>query len=131
MTTVKPAFEEIGHLSETLAPTGQQVIDLVTGYIQSSATGSRSFDWPTFKAFIDNYKGDDLTFDQFNNDKIDQGNQKVSDIITNITGFYSSSSISLDSAELTKIVTKVFTELKAAKASGWADFYSVDTKKSG
>ncbi|KAF8650645.1 hypothetical protein AX16_005143 [Volvariella volvacea WC 439] len=126
---VKPAFKVVGELSEALAPTGNQVVELAAGFTRIGSTNIRAFDWPNFKHFIDNYKGDDLTFDQYSDFRTGQGDLRVFDIVTGITNFYSSSGISLDEAELVIIVTKVFIELKKAKRNGWADFKSAE--KSG
>lgn len=81
------------------------------------------FDWPEFKAAIDNYKGDDLTFDKFKNTTITRSEAKVTVIVDKIVKFLLDAlSVSIDVKELAATIEATFTNLKQAKSNGWANW---------
>jgi hypothetical protein len=121
-TNVKHQFQVVSTLPDDFEPGGKQLVDLVDGYIQPESTDTWSFNWTAFKSFVDGYKGDDLTLDQFNNNRIDVGDLKVSDIVQKIVGFIEHAGVPSDVTNLNDLVRTAITNLKDAKAKGFANF---------
>ncbi|EPQ51531.1 delta-endotoxin CytB [Gloeophyllum trabeum ATCC 11539] len=84
------------------------------------------FDWENFHKAINDYKGDDLTFDKFKSNKINQQTATVSTMVDKIVTFLRDAlSVVLSAKDITALtasITTTFTNLKEAKDNGWADF---------
>ncbi|EPQ55391.1 delta-endotoxin CytB [Gloeophyllum trabeum ATCC 11539] len=84
------------------------------------------FDWDGFHTAINGYKGDDLTFDKFKSNKINQSTATVSTMVDKIVTFMRDAlSVVLLDKDVTALKANIeatFTNLKEAKDKGWADF---------
>lgn len=120
--TANGLFKVVGGVSEGLAPTAKQVVGFVKSYVEIDDSKNRSFNWTSFKNATDNYKGDDLTFDQFKTNSISEGDSKVSEIIQKVVAILESSGISVDKDKLVEAIKGILTNLKQATEEGWGDF---------
>lgn len=86
----------------------------------------RWFDWKSFKASIDGYQGDDLTFDKFKNTTIASSQSTVSTMVEKIVKFLVEAlNIVLDEntiKSLTATIETTFTNLKEKSSNGFLDF---------
>lgn len=86
----------------------------------------RWFDWNSFKTSVDNYKGDDLTFDKFKNTTIASSESTVSTMVEKIVKFLVEAlSVVLDDSaikSLSATIETTFTNLKEKSSNGFLDF---------
>ncbi|KAF9052236.1 volvatoxin A2 precursor [Hymenopellis radicata] len=121
------SFNEFSKLPENLVPTSVQVMKFCGHYVRlENAEDKKWFDWEGFKNAIDDYKGVDLTFDKFNSNRINQQTATVKTMVDKIVAFLRDAlSVELDSKDVPALKANIettFTNLKAAKDNGWADF---------
>lgn len=107
-------------------PTSLQILRFLNSQIKGE-DGKRSFDWPGFKKSLDNYTGDDLSFDTFNQGSAASEKQSLKTLIDKIVQYFNST---IDTKTLTEIVTKAFTNLKVKGQSGAFQFNKLPDKKS-
>ncbi|PJZ17743.1 hypothetical protein CEW46_32750, partial [Bacillus cereus] len=70
-------------LTNDLFSTAQQVMKLLNAYVKNEY-GTTSFDWTGFKQSIDDYKGDDLTFDKFSQGNTSDAKQTVKELVDKV-----------------------------------------------
>ena len=84
------------------------------------------FDWPSFKSAVGDYKGDDLTFDEFDKDTIAQNEYTVDVMVDKIVDFLAKAlSVVLDPTAIVSLRAKVentFTSLKEKSSDGFLSF---------
>lgn len=87
---------------------------------------TRWFDWSSFTASINNYTGDDLTFDKYKNTVIASKESTVSTMVEKIVKFLLDAlSLVLDETyikALTSTIEATFTNLKEKSSNGFLDF---------
>ncbi|KAH9950689.1 delta-endotoxin CytB [Amylocystis lapponica] len=115
-------FDTFSKLPATLVPTSLQVMKFSGSYVKVEGD-KKAFDWSAFKAAIDAYKGDNLTFDKFKNTTIVSSEVRVKVMTDKIAKFLLDAlSVVIDITELAATIEATFTNLKKAKENGWADF---------
>ena len=84
------------------------------------------FDWPGFKKHVDDYKGDDLSFDFFKDTNLSYDEVKVSIMVKDIVAFLKNAlKVVVDAQffeDLRATIEATFTHLKKASEDGWASF---------
>ncbi|THU89956.1 volvatoxin A2 precursor [Dendrothele bispora CBS 962.96] len=117
-------FNEFSKLPANLVTTSLQVMKFTGRFVKLQ--DPKSFDWSGLQNAINAYKGDDLTFDKFKENTINQSEATVSTMVDKIVDFLRIVlSVVLnpqDVAALRKNIETTFTDLKTAKDNGWADF---------
>lgn len=94
-----------------------------TGVYVHTESDKKWFDWKGFKKAVDNYQGDDLTFDKFKSTTIARSEATVSIMVEKIVSFLLNAlAVVIDPTELRATIEATFTNLKEAKSNGWADF---------
>lgn len=83
------------------------------------------YDWPNFKAAIDNYPADQLSFDVYRSNNINQSDAAVQLMADKIVKFLAEVFGAVINVEQLKaVIMATFTNLKEAKEKGWASFSS-------
>lgn len=84
------------------------------------------FDWGSFTTSVNNYKGEDLTFDKYKNTTIASSESTVSTMVERIVKFLVEAlSVVLDQKDITSLRTTIettFTNLKEKSSNGFLDF---------
>jgi len=114
-------------LPEYLITTSIQVLKLCDRYVGLQKTQKGGFfDWEGFKIAVDGYKGDDLAFDKYNNNTINQSKATVTTMVDKITALVDLTiSVSLSESEIAMLkadIKRTFMNLKMTSEYGWADF---------
>ncbi|KZT27157.1 volvatoxin A2 precursor [Neolentinus lepideus HHB14362 ss-1] len=122
-------FNEFSKLPENLVPTSLQVLKFSGHYVKLENNSEKKwFDWKGFQEAINSYKGDDLTFDKFKSNKINQSEATVSTMVDKIVAFLRDAlSVALSAKDVIALranIESTFTNLEEAKERGWADFSS-------
>jgi len=113
-------FDDYDKLPANLIGTSKQVMKLSGRYLDPD---SKKFDWTNFKKAIDNYSGEDLTFDLFKNTTINQTTATVGIMVEKIVAFLRDAlKVLIDATELKATIEATFLNLKQASEKGWADF---------
>ncbi|TFK50726.1 volvatoxin A2 precursor [Heliocybe sulcata] len=120
-------FNEFSKLPENLVITSLQVMKFSGRYVKLENNEEKKwFDWEGFHNAINNYKGDDLTFDKYKSNKINQSEATVSTMVDKIVGFLKDAlSVVLTEKDVLALKANIeatFTNLQEAKENGWADF---------
>ncbi|KAJ4491184.1 volvatoxin A2 precursor [Lentinula edodes] len=122
-------FNQFSKLPNNLVMTSIQVMQFSGHFVDLKEP--KQFHWDEFLASINSYKGDDLTFDKYQNNTINQQTATVSVMVGKIVDFLSVVlSVALSEKDidaLTKNIQTTFTNLKEAKDHGWADFSTSST----
>lgn len=129
MLTWSPVFDGFSKLSSSLATTGSEVTKFSEAFVKPTSSNQvASLDWTGFKSAIDNYKGDNLAFDKFKVATITRNEITVKIMVDKVIGFIQQAlSVTIAVTELTTTIEATFTDLKSAKAKGWADFSQSST----
>ncbi|KAF8827802.1 delta-endotoxin CytB [Lentinula edodes] len=124
MSDESTTFNQFSKLPENLVTTAIQVLQFSAHFVDLKEP--KTFHWDQFLDGINNYKGDDLTFDKYQNNTINQQSATVSIMVDKIVDFLRVVlSVALseeDISALSKNIETTFTNLKEAKDNGWADF---------
>ncbi|OCH88328.1 delta-endotoxin CytB [Obba rivulosa] len=122
-------FDTFSKLPPALVTTSIQVTKFSGSYVKfGSDQEIASFDWISFKAAIDAYKADDLSFDKFKNTTIARSESTVNVMADKIAQFLLEAlSVIIDKKELAATIEATFTNLKSASSNGWADFNKSST----
>jgi len=95
-------------------------------YVKLEKDDKRWFDWTAFKAAVDGYTGDDLTFDKFKTTTIAQSESTVKTMVDKIVKFLVTAlSVIMDDAairSLTSTIEATYTNLKEKSSNGFLDF---------
>ncbi|KAJ4501378.1 volvatoxin A2 precursor [Lentinula lateritia] len=117
-------FNQFSKLPQNLVMTAVQVMQFSGHFVDLKQP--KTFHWDQFLDGINNYKGDDLTFDKYQNNTINQQSATVSTMVDKIVDFLRVVlSIALtkeDIDALAKNIDTTFRNLRNAKDRGWADF---------
>jgi len=115
-------FDDYDKLPANLVPTSKQVMKFSGRYLD---TDTNKFDWTNFKKAIDNYSGEDLTFDLYKNTTINQSSATVKVMTDKIVAFLRDAlRVLIDATELAATIEATFLNLKEASEKGWANFSS-------
>ncbi|KAJ3814069.1 delta-endotoxin CytB [Lentinula aff. lateritia] len=142
MSDESTTFNQFSKLPENLVTTAIQVLQFSAHFVDLKEP--KTFHWDQFLDGINSYKGmfinalclsdrglltrlgDDLTFDKYQNNTINQQSATVSIMVDKIVDFLRVVlSVALseeDISALSKNIETTFTNLKEAKDNGWADF---------
>ncbi|KAF9258004.1 delta-endotoxin CytB [Marasmius fiardii PR-910] len=124
-----PRFEEFSKLPESLIPTALQVARFAQHYIEFGS--SVFFKWSEFKEAVNNYPGDDLEYDGFSNNRINQQGQTVEALVDKIVDYtrvvLNVNLTATDIAELTRIILNMLTNLEGAQKNNLAHFNNTGT----
>lgn len=85
VSTIEYEFDQYKTLPANLVPTSEQVMKFARRYLD---TDSKQFHWSNFKTAIDNYPGDDLTFDKYQNTTINQSTATVTIMANKLVDFF-------------------------------------------
>ncbi|KAF8648165.1 hypothetical protein AX16_006376 [Volvariella volvacea WC 439] len=123
-------FQPVDTLPEELIPTSFQVLKFSGKYLTIGGGDSGpSFDWPGFKSAVDNYRGDDLTLDKYDQSRINQKEQSVGAMVDKVSQFlHDAFSASIDTTQLSAVILNTFTHLREESSSGFLQFSSDTTK---
>lgn len=90
--------------------------------------------WQDFLTAVTNYNSDDLSFDQFRDETINQSNSTVEEIVARIVAFLLDViGPKLDNAGTTGLTTTIenaLRDLQLSKDNGWANFNQQSSGKS-
>jgi hypothetical protein len=93
-----------------------------------TANNTKSFDWTAFKAAVDKYPGDDLSFDKFKSTTIARSEATVDVMVQKIVDFLLQAlSVVIDTKELAATITATFTNLKNASSHDSVAFHTTTT----
>ncbi|KAJ3878657.1 delta-endotoxin CytB [Lentinula edodes] len=124
MLIAATTFNQFSKLPANLVTTAIQVLQFSAHFVDLKEP--KTFHWDQFLDGINSYKGDDLTFDKYQNNTINQQSATVSIMVDKIVDFLRVVlSVALseeDISALSKNIETTFTNLKEAKDNGWADF---------
>ncbi|KAF8593353.1 delta-endotoxin CytB [Ceratobasidium sp. AG-I] len=113
-------FDQYETLPQNLIGTSKQVQKFAGRYLDPA---SMKFDWTNFKKAIDNYPGDDLTFDMYKNTTINQSTATVDLMVSKIVDFLKQAlKVLIDATELRATIEATFLNLKQSSEKGWANF---------
>ncbi|KAF9256853.1 delta-endotoxin CytB [Marasmius fiardii PR-910] len=125
-STDKQYFDRFSKVPDDLDSTSRQVPQFAADFVDLKEPNS--FKWPKFMDNLSAYEGDDLVLSKYQNNTIGQGESTLQTIIAQIVAILqSASSVPFtpeDTASISKLVEGAFTDLKAAKDKGIADFKS-------
>ncbi|KAJ3814067.1 delta-endotoxin CytB [Lentinula aff. lateritia] len=136
-------FNQFSKLPQNLVMTAMQVMQFSGHFVDLKQP--KTFRWDQFLNGINNYKGmsidcvtfsrlrlsllvlgDDLTFDKYQNNRINQQSATVSTMVDKIVDFLcvvlSVALTEKDISALSKNIETTFTNLENARDNGWADF---------
>ncbi|KAJ3910734.1 delta-endotoxin CytB [Lentinula edodes] len=117
-------FNQFSKLPQNLVMTAMQVMQFSGNFVDLKQP--KTFHWDQFLNGINSYKGDDLTFDKYQNNRINQQSATVSTMVDKIVEFLcvvlSIALTKKDISALGKNIETTFTNLEKAKDNGWADF---------
>ncbi|KAF3018975.1 hypothetical protein E8E14_012345 [Neopestalotiopsis sp. 37M] len=132
MSDQKPVeFDAFSKLPVPLVPTSFQVMKFAGAHLKLEADKAtkqekRWFDWNSFKTSIDDYGGDDLTFDKYKTTTIANSERTVSTMVEKIVKFLVEAlSVVMDESAikaLTSTIEATFTNLKEKSSNGFLDF---------
>ncbi|KAM3457072.1 hypothetical protein MY5147_008952 [Beauveria neobassiana] len=118
-------FDNFSKLPSGLVHTSLEVTKYAGDYLKLEKDKSW-YDWKSFKQSLDQYKGDDLTFDKYKEVTIDQHERTVQIMVDQIVKYLVDVlSIALGAAEikaLTATIQATFTTLKEKSSHGWLNF---------
>ncbi|KAJ3871252.1 delta-endotoxin CytB [Lentinula edodes] len=132
MVTTATTFNQFSKLPQNLVMTAMQVMQFSGNFVDLKQP--KTFHWDQFLNGINNYKGiltllvlgDDLTFDKYQNNTINQQSATVSTMVDKIVDFLcvvlSVALTKKDISALGKNIETTFTNLEKARDNGWADF---------
>jgi len=108
-------------------PSSIQVMKFSSHFVHvGNDTDDNYFNWGAFQKAVSDYKGDDLTFDKFKSNRINQSESTVKVMVDKIVAFLRDVlSILLPESEILALAATIestFTNLKNAQSNGWADF---------
>ena len=70
------AFDDISKLPPNLIPSSHQVNKFAGAHVEDDQD-SRIFNWQSFLGAVNNYPGDELTFDTFKDNRIAHGDSNI------------------------------------------------------
>nr|1VCY_A Chain A, volvatoxin A2 [Volvariella volvacea] len=122
-------FQPVDQLPEDLIPSSIQVLKFSGKYLKLEQNKAY-FDWPEFKTAIDNYTGEDLSFDKYDQSTINQREQEVGSMVDKIAKFLRDAfSAVVDLSKLGAIILNTFTNLEEESSSGFLQFSTNNVKK--
>ncbi|KAH0591781.1 hypothetical protein MHUMG1_10480 [Metarhizium humberi] len=126
-------FDAFSKLPRDLVNTSKQVMKFAGAYVRVDAEGKiRSFDWKSFKTAVDNYEGDDLTFDKFKTITISRSENTVTTMVDKIVTFLAEAlSFEMDEHSIKELATTIettYTNLKEKSSKGFLDFSKSDER---
>ncbi|KAF8650646.1 hypothetical protein AX16_005144 [Volvariella volvacea WC 439] len=122
-------FQPVDQLPEELIPSSMQVMKFSGKYLKLE-DDKAYFDWTNFKKAIDDYKGDDLSFDKYDRSTINQQEQEAKLMVDKIAKFlHDAFAASIDMSKLAAIILNTFTNLETESESGFLQFSKSSTKK--
>ncbi|KAJ8077080.1 hypothetical protein PM082_001503 [Marasmius tenuissimus] len=117
-------FDSQFQLPDQLISIAREVTSFAGHFVESREP--KAFKWTEFKNSVDEYPGDDLTFNKFKSSSIDRQEATVSDMAQKIVDALrltiSPNLTGENIVALYKSLEKTSTSLDVAKTSGWADF---------
>nr|QJI08297.1 delta-endotoxin [Beauveria bassiana] len=120
-------FDIFSKLPSHLVHTSSQVMAYAGDYLKLETEG-KWYDWTSFKQSLDQYKGDDITFDKYKEVTIDQHERTVKIMVDQIVKYLVDVlSVTPSAAELkalTVTIQATFTTLKEKSSHGWLNFSS-------
>lgn len=120
LTSSPAVFQEYSKLPAHLVPVSFRVANYAGLFVNVIEA---SFDWSGFKAGVDSFKGEGLTFMSFKNTSIVVNQATVEVMVNRIAEFLLEAlSIVVDVKELAATIKATFTDLKTANEKGWASF---------
>nr|QJI08286.1 delta-endotoxin [Beauveria bassiana] len=118
-------FDNFSKLPSGLVHTSSQVMAYAGHYLKLDLK-DKWYDWKSFKQSLDQYKGEDLTFDKYKEVTIDQHERTVKIMVDQIVNYLVDVlSITLGRHEikaLTATIQATFTTLKEKSSHGWLNF---------
>ncbi|KAF8658372.1 hypothetical protein AX16_002009 [Volvariella volvacea WC 439] len=103
---------------------------LLNAYVKNEY-GTTSFDWTGFKQSIDDYKGDDLTFDKFSQGNTSDAKQTVKELVDKVVVYiHDVFNGPVDVTKLTQTILTTITSLQQKAGYGYLNFNPIDNKKS-
>lgn len=107
----------------------------VSGYIKYDSNNNETLpDWQDFLKAVTNYNSDDLSFDLYRDNAINQSNSTAREVVARIVSFLLDViSVPLDDAGtrgLTATIEAALEDLRSSKNSGWADVSEQGSEKS-
>jgi hypothetical protein len=119
------SFDAYSKLPEHLVATSKQVMKFAGHYVKIEGD-SKSFDWQGFHQSVNNYRGDELTFDKLKDNTINQSEATVTVMVEKIVAFLKTVLnvvlSAADVASLTANIEATFTNLEVAYNEGFASF---------
>ncbi|KAF8641982.1 hypothetical protein AX16_009762 [Volvariella volvacea WC 439] len=118
-------FEPAGKLPEELIPASMALMKFSGRHLRLQDDG-KHFDWPTFFAACEGYKGDGLSLIKSDKTEVQQSEQTVGTIIKKIAEWlHNSYQMTMDLSSLEAIIKSTFTNLKTvSQDSGFLQFNS-------
>lgn len=122
-------FDAYSKLPPPVVPTSLQVMKFAGAYVNIETEDNqekRWFDWRKFKAAVDGYNGDDLTFDKYKSTTIASSQSTVDSMVNRIVQFLKDAlSVVLSATDITALkatLEATFTNLKQKSSNGFLDF---------
>nr|QJI08288.1 delta-endotoxin [Beauveria bassiana] len=120
-------FDIFSKLPSNLVHTSSQVTKYAGDYLKLETEG-KWYDWTSFKQSLDQYKGDDITFDKYKEVTIDQHERTVKIMVDQIVKYLvdvlSVTPSATELKALNKTIQATFTTLKEKSSHGWLNFSS-------
>nr|QJI08305.1 delta-endotoxin [Beauveria bassiana] len=120
-------FDNFSKLPTWLLHTSSQVMAYAGDYLKLDLK-DKWYDWKSFKQSLDQYKGEDLTFDKYKEVTIDRQDRTVQTMVDQIVNYLVDVlSITLGRHEIKALnatIQATFTTLKEKSSHGWLNFSS-------
>lgn len=119
ITEGQSPFDLYSHLPATFSQEVKELVQFCSAHVKNG-----SLDWTGFKKALDNYDGDELIFDKYNNRSIAQQEETIKAIEEKFLDYLIEVfKPRVDRADLEQFILQTLTQLEWAQGHGWVTYF--------